>query len=302
MKHKLLLLIPLLALAGCSTDAKADIVTSSFVSYDAAKNIAGDKLTIKNIVPWGSELHGFEPSPRDVVAINESKLFVYTSPELDTWVNTLVNNENAFAMSEHYTRDDDHGHDEHDDHDHGHDHAGVHFFTNPKYYLEVFSALLPRIKEIDTANSTYFEQKHDEYAATIQESITELRTFLSGVTNPKVFFAGHNALEDFAAEFHFEIHSLSEKYKPDVDFLSPTVVAFIDEIKESNAHFLFIEELAEPRMANLIKAELAKENYAIELLELHGYHNITSDQAKEGVTYAQIFKTNVANIKKALSN
>jgi len=52
---------------------------------------------------------------------------------------------------------------------------------------------------------------------------------------------------------------------------------------------LIHRRLVEPRVANLIKDELAKENYAITLLELHGYHNITAAQAKEGITYADIF-------------
>lgn len=303
MKTKIILLIPLLALAGCTKNETPDIVVSSFVSYDAVKNIAGDKLTYKNIVPWGSELHGFEPTPKDVVAINEAKLFVYTTPELDTWVDALVSNENSFDMSAHYTRHEEPvDTDGHDGHDHDHDHAGLHFFTNPEYYLEVFNALLPRISAIDPANSAYFSENHDNYVSKMETTITDLKTFLSDKTNPTLYFAGHNALGDFAHEFGFEIHALTESYKPDVDFLSPTVVAFIEEIKANNVHHLFVEELVEPRMANLIKTELLKDNYTIEILELHGYHNITSAQAKENVTYAELFSTNVTNIKKALSN
>lgn len=304
MKNKLMLLIPLLALASCGPNKNPDIVVSSFVSYDAVKNIVGDKMSVHNVVPWGSELHGFEPTPRDVLNINKAKIFVYLSPKLDTWVNALVDNENTFNMSEYYTptEEGDHGdHDEHD-HDHDHDHEGVHFFTNPVYYLEVFNHLLPRITSLDEANSAFFAQNHANYQTEIDTSIAELRTFLSDKEHPTLYFAGHNALDDFAHEFDFNIRALTESYKPDVDFLSPAVIAFIEEIKANNIHYLFIEELVEPRMANLIKAELAKENYVIEILELHGYHNITSKEAKEEVTYAQIFKRNVENIKKALGN
>lgn len=304
MKNKLILLIPLLALASCGQNKQPDIVVSSFVSYDAVKNIVGDKMTLRNLVPWGSELHGFEPTPKDVVAINKAKLFVYLSPKLDTWVNSLVNNENTFNMSEYYTlHEDESEHDhEHDEHDHDHEHDGVHFFTNPVYYLEIVNHLLLRITSLDNANSAYYLQNHDEYKTNIESSISELRSFLSSIETPTLYFAGHNALDDFAHEFDFKIRALSESYKPEVDFLSPAVIAFIEEIKANNVHHLFIEELAQPRMANLIKSELAKENYHIDILELHGYHNITSSQAKEEITYAKLFNTNVENIKKALSN
>ena len=72
MKKKLLLLLPFLLLAGCKAREKPDIVVTSFVSYDAVTNIVGDKLKVKNIVPWGSELHDFEPTPRDIEDINNA--------------------------------------------------------------------------------------------------------------------------------------------------------------------------------------------------------------------------------------
>ena len=103
--------------------------------------------------------------------INEAKLFVYTSPELDTWVNTLVQNDNSFDMSAHYATEEhtheeeeshDHDHDHaYDDHDHEHEHGDIHFFTNPHFYLEILHELLPVIQSIDTENATLYEQNHN---------------------------------------------------------------------------------------------------------------------------------------------
>lgn len=305
-------LLPLIALTGCASNTKADIMVTSFVAYDAVTNIVGEEMSVRNIVKWGNELHNFEPTPQDVIAINEAKLFVYTSPELDTWVNTLVQNDNSFDMSAHYaieehTHEEEESHDHdydhaYDDHDHEHEHGDIHFFTNPHFYLEILHELSPVIQSIDTENATLYEQNHNEYASLLTASINELNTFLSDLENPQIYFAGHNALDAFADEFGLEIHALTDSYKPDVDFLAPNVVAFIEELKTNDVHHLFVEELVEPRMAQLIQTELAKDNHTIEILELHSYHNITANQAKENVTYAKLFNQNITNIKKALSN
>jgi len=301
MKKKLLLLLPFLLLAGCKAREKPDIVVTSFVSYDAVTNIVGDKLKVKNIVPWGSELHDFEPTPRDIEDINNAKLFVYTHPALETWVKDLVTNKNSFDMSIH--SDVEYAckvkKQEHHDHEHDHDHT-LHYWTDPHIYIRVMNDLLTVLIDISPANETYFTENHNNYTARLLATSNDFRDFLfPPLEKPPLFFAGHNALGYFAAAYKLTIKTISESYKPDVDFLSQEIIDFMYEIKIFDSHYLFIEELVEPRVANLIKNELAKENYATTLLELHGYHNITAAQAKEGITYADIFAQNVANIKQA---
>ena len=68
----------------------------------------------------GAVMHGFEPNPKQIVAINEAPLFFYTSPELDTWVKDQVKNTNAYSLSSLYeNHDHDEPHEENDEHEHG---------------------------------------------------------------------------------------------------------------------------------------------------------------------------------------
>ncbi len=288
------LLLPLMLLTACNTRPTPDIVTTSFVSYDVVKNIVGDKLVVNNIIPWGSELHSFEPVARDIVAINDAKLFVYTTPLLDTWVKNLVVNENSFEMSAHYE-------DHHEENGDDHDHASLHFWTNPVWYVEVLNDLLPVINHVSPANSAYFTANHASYTTMINNTTNDLHNYLTAFTTPTIYFAGHNAMDAFSDEFGLTIKSLSESYKPDIDFTATDIIAVVEEMVTNNVHHLFVEELAEPRAAEVIKNEFRKHNHEIEILELHGYHNITSTQAKENITYADLYATNVANIKKALN-
>lgn len=290
-----------LLLAGC-TPKNSDVVTTSFVTYDAVSNIAGDTLTISNLLPWGSEVHGFEPNPKQIVSIKEAELFFYTSPELDTWVKERVKSDNAFAFSALYENHEhvhDHEEDEHE-HDHDHDHASLHFWTNPVTYLQILEEVLELLTETFPTNSSLFTANHALYSESINDGVTELKAFLAPLNAPTIYFAGHNAMDAFSEEFGLTIESLSKSYKPDIDFLSPDLIDVINDIKANDVHYLFVEELSERRAANIIKEELANEGHALEILELHGYHNITSKQAKEKVSYGQLFHNNIKNIKQAL--
>ena len=296
MKKYTLILLPVIALAGCSPKQNPNIITTSFVSFDVVHNIVGNTLLVSNVVPWGSEVHSYEPLARDIININEAELFVYSTPLLETWVKDLVHNENAFDMSAHYTRDADH--DEHDDHDH----SSLHFWTNPVSYVEVMDELLTTLVRIYPQYAAEFAENHANYTNSIKNTTTDFRAFLSDIDNPLIYFAGHNALDAFSEEFGLTIRSLSDTYKPDIDFSAKDIEDVILEMIAKDIHYLFVEELAEPRAAEVIKNEFKRRNHTIEIRELHGYHNITSDEAKEDVTYDELFKRNTSYIKEALSH
>ncbi|MFA5525646.1 MAG: hypothetical protein WC992_02365, partial [Acholeplasmataceae bacterium] len=62
------------------------------------------------------------------------------------------------------------------------------------------------------------------------------------------------------------------------------------------------EELVEPKAALQIVNELASKDYELNLLVLHGYHNITSKEKEEGARYIDLFSSNINHIKLALNN
>ena len=78
-----------LLLYGCSSNEqnsrqseKLSIVTSIFPYYDFARNIIGDKADVKLLLSPGNEPHHYEPSPSDIVAIEECDIFIYNGGEM----------------------------------------------------------------------------------------------------------------------------------------------------------------------------------------------------------------------------
>ena len=79
---KVLIVLPVLMaaliLSACQTKTY-DIVVTLYPQYDMVRTIVGDKdLTYTMILPPGVEAHDFEPTSRQVIQINQSKLFIYT--------------------------------------------------------------------------------------------------------------------------------------------------------------------------------------------------------------------------------
>ena len=65
---------------------KKKVVTTSFtVLQDMAKNVAGDKLVVNSITKPGTEIHGYAPTPSDIVRAQQADLVLYNGLNLERW-------------------------------------------------------------------------------------------------------------------------------------------------------------------------------------------------------------------------
>ena len=93
LRLTIFLAVLVLMLAGASALAEAAqpvILTSNFPAFDFVRSIAGDTAKIRMLLPPGSESHSYEPSPQDIIAIQNADLFVYTGGESDHWLEEIL--------------------------------------------------------------------------------------------------------------------------------------------------------------------------------------------------------------------
>jgi ABC-type Zn uptake system ZnuABC Zn-binding protein ZnuA len=87
-----------LGAAGCGAGGAAthggpvDVVVSESFLADIAQNVAGDRFTVRTLIPPGADPHSFEPTPKDVAAVVGADLVIINGgglegPLLDTLKN-----------------------------------------------------------------------------------------------------------------------------------------------------------------------------------------------------------------------
>jgi len=54
------------------------------------RGAAGDLADLTLLLPPGSEVHSFEPTPQDLIEISECDLFIYNGGESDEWVEEIL--------------------------------------------------------------------------------------------------------------------------------------------------------------------------------------------------------------------
>ena len=82
--------------AAFSTAAFADdrfkAVTTFTVIADMAQNVAGDAAIVESITKAGAEIHGYQPTPRDIIRAQDADLILWNGLNLELWFTQFFGN------------------------------------------------------------------------------------------------------------------------------------------------------------------------------------------------------------------
>lgn len=68
------------------------VVTTFTVLADMAQNVAGDVAEVVSITKPGAEIHGYEPTPQDMVRASEADLILWNGLNLELWFEQFLDN------------------------------------------------------------------------------------------------------------------------------------------------------------------------------------------------------------------
>ena len=130
-------------------DTRPLVVTTIFPYYDFVRQIAGNRVRLKMVVPAGMDSHSFEPTPADMITMQQADLMVCNGGEMEQWVEKVTasldtENMKILTMMDYVDvleeetvegmEDTEHSHEDHDhahgqseeDHIHDHDEKKTH--------------------------------------------------------------------------------------------------------------------------------------------------------------------------------
>ena len=326
-----MILTLIFSLNACSVkikdDGKLNIVTTLFPQYDFARQIVGDKGTVEILLSPGIEAHSYDPTPADIIKINESDLFIYTGENMEVWaadiINSLENEVNILNVSEGIElikSEDEHSHEEvseeenhneesHEDNhtedthieelgedEHSHNHVyDPHIWTSPVIAKQMVNNILEEIVKEDPENEAYYRENAEKYIEQLDELDSEFRTLADEADIKTIYFADKFAMYYFVEEYGFSYVSAYDSCSAETEPSAKLVAQMVDEVKENEVKAIYYAELSNHKAADTI----SKETNADKLL-LHSCHNVSKDEFNKGVTYVSLMKQNLENLKVGL--
>ncbi|SMP62984.1 metal ABC transporter substrate-binding protein [Anoxynatronum buryatiense] len=293
----------------------AIFVTASFFPYaDLARQIGGSLVEIHQLVPDGADPHSFEPSPRDLIKLESSQIFIYNGLDMEPWLEgalALLENQEArllqaadmvsllsYGEKDHdhddkHDHEHDHDHDHDDDHDHDHGEWDPHIWTDPLNMVTIGSELLTVFQELDPANSDIYEENYHLFAAAIEE-LDEAFRQMAQTADQQVLLVSHSAFGYFAHRYGFQeiaVTGITPHAEP-----NPGRLAELTNLaREYKLEYIFFETLANPRTAEVLAAEAG-----LKPLMLHNLEGLNQEQREAGATYLSLMQENLKTLEKAL--
>ena len=304
MKHAFRKIIPLLlalclALSGCTAQetekkdsSKLQIVCTNFPAYDFAREMAGDRAQIKLLIKPGAEVHSYEPAPKEIVAIQESDLFICNGGESEAWVESLVSDDvNVLRMMDCvetlaessegiYAADHDHEHEDEHDHDHEEEELDEHVWTTPGNAAKICYALCDKLCELDPDNANEYMLNYEVYNAKLMELDIDIRT---------------TVMRYFTREYGLTYYAAYPGCASQTEPSAKTVAFLIDHVREENIPAVLYMEFSNEKMADVIC-----EDTGCKKLPFYSAHSITAQQFEDGVTYLDLMRMNIETLKEAL--
>lgn len=288
-----------------SSGEKLSIVTTLFPQYDFARQIAGDKADVTLLLKPGTEAHDYDPTPADMIKINDADLFIYTGEYMEAWakniVNSIDNKELDVLDVSHgitlYKDSGDVGHDHednedihyHEEHEHEYD---PHIWTSPKNAVIMMDNILAEMIRLDPENESYYRENAEKYRAQIEDIDKQLRETVAQAKYDTIYFGGRFALLYFVREYGLNYEAAFDSCSSETEPGTKLVAHMIDEMKKSGAKTVYYEELASPKTAKAIADEVGGR-----VLLLHSCHNVSAEELKNGATYVSIMRQNLQNLK-----
>lgn len=321
-KYLSLFLVAIIGIFMTACDAKKDniikddnrisIVSTIFPGYDFAKQIAGEKANVELLLPPGAESHSYEPSPQDIIKIQNADLFIYVGGESDEWVEKILDSMdtkiNVIKMmdvvdvyeeelvegmqEEHDHNTEDHDHDA-EEHEHEYD---EHVWTSIKNSIKIVDAIGDKLENIDSTNKEYYSKNKNDYEEKLSTLDTKFTDLFNNANSKTLIFGDRFPFRYFVEDYKLNYYAAFPGCSSETEPSTATVAFLIDKVKEESINTIFYIEFSNHNIADTI-AESTNAKTAM----LHSCHNVSLEDIENNASYYSIMENNYNTLKGALN-
>ncbi len=280
------------------------MAVESFLA-DITQNIAGDRIKVDTLLPFGMDPHAFEPVPKDVARISSSDLIIINGGGIESWLEKIIKN----AEGKHFVveasvglKTRDRGENEEVESEemkeaHQHEEGDPHFWLDPISVKSYVANIRDGLIQIDPDGKDTYTNNADAYIVKLNDLDAFIREQANTIPREKrLIVTNHESFGYFADRYGFTVigtivPSVSTGSAPSAQ----QIARLVDHIKSTGASAIFLETGTNPQLAE----QLARETGVRVVTDLYT-HSITQ-QGGAAPTYIEMMKHNintiVANLK-----
>ena len=283
----ILILFLVLALVSCSGGAAPDVLTTTTILADVARNVAGDRLTVGSLLPAGTDPHSYQPVPQDATMVERTKVLVVHGAGYEGFLQPLLNtagreenvieaSKGARLLSDEQSND-------------------PHLWLDPNNVIVYVDNIREGLTQFDPDGADVYQANASAYI----DHLTELDAWINGQIaqiEPKrrVLVTNHEAFGYFAEHYGFiVVGAVIPGYSSDSAPSAQQMADLIEQIKLHEASAIFLDASDNPDLAKQIAAETG-------VKVISDLHLESLTEGAPAGTYIDMMRDNVTKIVQAL--
>ena len=180
---------------------------------------------------------------------------------------------------------------EHQEEEHHHEYD-PHIWTSPLNAITMVNNIVEGLKEIDPENSAYYHSNGESYVKNLKGLHEEFKKVMEEGKRKEIIFGDRFALYYLAKEYDIECKAAIDSCAENADPSPKVMTELVKEIKDKNIPVVYYAEMSNKKVAKTLCDETGAK-----MLLFHSCHNVTKEEFEEGVTYLQLMKQNLDNLR-----
>jgi zinc transport system substrate-binding protein len=260
------------------------VVGSFYPLAHFAEKVGGEAVRVVTITPPGAEPHDFEPTPRDIVTVRQSKLFLYNGGGLDPWAEklesdlsthgtTVIHMSNAVDLL---------------------NATDPHFWLDPVIAEKEVAAIAEALIKIDPTHAQQYADNADQYRSQLKRLDQQYSNSLARCQKRDII-TSHAAFGYLAKRYSIDVQTIAG-LSPEEEPSARQLADLAHLARDRQIDYIFFETLASPKLAETLAKEVGAKTLVFNPIE-----GLTKDQLNKGQDYISVMQDNLQNLRTALA-
>lgn len=285
-----------------------NVVATIYPQYDFVRAVAGDTgaVNLTMLLRPGAEMHAYEPTPQDIIAIHDADLFIYVGGESDVWVDEILSSmtdsgvkalkltdmvptldeELVAGMQAEAPAADGTAEVELDEH----------VWTAPLNAAAMVQGIAAEMAALDPAHADAFAANAAAYVAKLTALDAAFRDVVKTAKRTELIFGDRFAMRYFTHTYGLTYYAAFPGCSGETEPSAQTVAFLLNKVRDDQVPVVLYPELSTHKVADVISEETGVPGRVF-----YACHNLTADEFAAGKTYVDFMTDNLATLKEALN-
>ena len=322
----LLISFVLVILPGCSSQDRAGgdadsgqekkirVISTIFASYDMARVVGGDRADVKMLLPPGTEVHSYEPTPQDILEIQHCDLLIHGGGESERWVEKMLSSlAEADGPAERKTlslircveavaeervegmeadAEEEGAQQEKADAEQAYD---EHVWTAPKNAGIIAEKITEALCHADPEGAAGYQERSKAYLRRLDRIDKAFQAVVDQGRRKTVIFGDRFPFRYLTEAYGLTYFAAFPGCSAETEAGAATMKFLIDKIRREKIPVVFHIELSGGKAARAIGDETGAK-----VRLLHSGHNISKEEMADGRSFLDLMEANVDALREAL--